>query len=198
MKIGVFGGTFNPIHNSHIYLADEWRRKLELDRLVLVPTYTPPHKSSKGLAGAEHRLAMCRLATKDLPAFYVTEYEIKEQGKSYTYKTLRHIQDKYPGAQLYLIMGSDMFMTVQDWRRVAELYKLAVLCAAQRETGELNALEMHKQVLEMHGARCMLMDIEARPMSSTLVRQMLAGGEDPAPLLHRDVLTYIREHRLYV
>ena len=197
MKIGVFGGTFNPIHNSHIYLAQEYQRKLELDRMVLVPTYTPPHKSFKFLASAEDRLTMCQLATSGLPVFYVTKYEIEQQGKSYTYRTLRHIQAKYPGSELFLIMGGDMFMTVQDWRRARDLYQMATLCAAQREKGELTLLDMHKEVLETQGARCMLIDIEAQPMSSTLVREMIREGQDPSRLLHPAVWAYIQERGLY-
>jgi len=197
MKIGVFGGTFNPIHISHIRLAQEYQRKLALDRMVLVPAYTPPHKAAVDLASAEDRLAMCRLATKDLPEFYVTEYEIKQQGKSYTYRTLMHIQEKYPGAELFLIMGGDMFMTVQDWRRASDLYKMATLCAAQREKGELTLLDMHKEVLETKGARCMLIDIEAKPMSSTIVREKVRRGEDVLEYLNPDVWLYILERKLY-
>lgn len=198
MRIGVFGGTFNPIHNSHIYIAEEFAAKLELDRMVIVPSYTPPHKSSKDLAGAEDRLAMCRLATAHLPLFYVTEYEIRQEGKSYTYKTLRHILEKYPGSELFLIMGGDMFLTVQDWRLAPEIFRMATLCAAQRETGEFTLLDVHKDVLEMHGARCLLIDMEARPMSSTLVRGMIERGEGASHLLHPDVWAYIRQHKLYV
>lgn len=198
MKIGVFGGTFNPIHNSHIRLAQEYGRKIGLDRLVLVPTFIPPHKKAKNLASAEDRLAMCRLATKDLPEFHVTEYEIQQQGKSYTYRTLMHIQEKYPGSELYLIMGGDMFMTVQDWRRADDLFKMATLCAAQREKGELTLLDMHKILLEeTKGARCMLIDIEAMPMSSTMIREKIKNGEEVFDYLNPDVWLYIIEHKLY-
>lgn len=197
MKIGVFGGTFNPIHNSHLYLAREYADQLKLDRVVIVPSYIPPHKQVDNLASGEDRLAMCRLATKDLPLFHVTDFEIQQKGKSYTYKTLRHIQEKYPGAELYLIMGSDMFMTVQDWRLAPEIFKMATLCAAEREQGELTLMEIHRQVLENQGARCVLINIQAQPLSSTQVRQMIAAGEDVSRLLHPDVWEYIVTHGLY-
>ncbi|MGI6403161.1 MAG: nicotinate (nicotinamide) nucleotide adenylyltransferase [Oscillospiraceae bacterium] len=197
MKIGVFGGTFNPIHNSHLYLAREYATQLELDRVVIVPSFIPPHKQADNLASGEDRLAMCRLAIQDLPLFHVTDFEIQQKGKSYTYKTLRHIQEKYPGSQLYLIMGSDMFMTVQDWRLAPEIYKMATLCGAQREQGELTLMEIHQQVLENQGARCILINIEAQPLSSTQVRHMIAAGEDVSHLLHPDVWEYIIAHDLY-
>jgi len=198
MKIGVLGGTFNPVHNSHINLAQEYARQLELDRVVIVPAFLPPHKSARGLASSKDRMEMCVLATKDLPLFHVTDFEIKQEGKSYTYRTLRHILNKYPGAELFLIMGGDMFLTVQDWRLSHEIFKMATLCGAQREKGELTLLDIHKEVLENHGARCMIIEMEAQPLSSTQVRHMIAAGEDVAGLLHPDVRSYIVNHRLYV
>ncbi len=199
MKIGVFGGTFNPIHNSHIYIAREYEKQLGLDRLVLVPSFIPPHKPAKHLASAQDRLAMCKLATKDMPLFHVTDYEVKQETKSYTYKTLEYLTQKYPGAELYLLMGGDMFLTVQDWRRSEDIFKMAVLCAAQREKGEMTALDMHKEHLEMmYGARCYLVDVEAHPLSSTMVRDLIREGEDPAHLLHPLVWEYIQQHNLYL
>ena len=197
MKIGVMGGTFNPIHNSHIYLANEYVRQLELDRMVIVPSHLPPHKSALGLASSTDRLEMCRLATQGLDVFHVTEFEIKEGGKSYTYRTLRHILEKYPDSQLYLIMGADMFMTVQDWRLAPEIYKMAILCGGQREKGELTMLDIHKQVLETKGAKCMIIDLDAKPLSSTQIREMILQGENPEELLHPDVWQYILDKCLY-
>ena len=197
MKIGVFGGTFNPIHRSHVYVAEEYIDKLELDRMVIVPSFIPPHKKATNLASAADRLEMCRLATRELPKFYVTEYELKAQGKSYTYRTLRHIREKYPGCELYLIMGGDMFLTVQDWMLAHEIFKMATLCGAQREHGEFSALDIHKTVLENQGARCILIELQAKPLSSTEVRQRIMGGEDVEELLHPDVWSYIVERGLY-
>jgi len=197
VKIGIFGGTFNPIHNSHIYIAEEFRHKLGLDRMLVVPTYSPPHKTSENVAQPAHRLAMCRLAVRDLPGFAVEEYEIRREGKSYTYRTLCHIRRLNPGAELYLIMGSDMFLTVQDWRRPREIYRMATLCAAQREYDGLALMDTHRRVLEHQGARCLLIDITARPLSSTLIRDMIRIGEDPSAMLPPDVWSYIRRNRLY-
>lgn len=197
MKIGILGGTFNPIHISHVKLAEEYANKLGLDRMVLSPTSIPPHKSYKDLASGADRLAMCKLATAAYPLFHVTDFEIKEKGKSYTYRTLRHLAEKYPGAELFLIMGGDMFMTVQDWRLPQEIFKTATLCAAQREKGELTLLDIHKQILERQGARCILIDMEAQPMSSTGIRETIASGGDPSELLHPDVWSYIQERGLY-
>ena len=197
MKIGVLGGTFNPIHNSHIYLAEQFVWQLGLDRMVVVPTYTPPHKKAENLASSEDRYNMCRLATRDLPRFHVTRFELERQGKSYTYKTLGHILGKYPGSQLFLIVGADMFLTMQDWRRAPEIFNMATICAAQREKGELALLDAHKQELEAIGAKCVIINVEAKPLSSTRVRERIASGEKPDGLLHPDVWKYIAERGLY-
>jgi nicotinate-nucleotide adenylyltransferase len=178
-------------------MARKYAERLALDKLILVPTYVPPHKSAKRLADAEDRLMMCRMATAGLPLFEVSDYEIREEGKSYTFKTLRHIHEEYPDSELFLLMGADMFITVQDWRQPGEIFRLATLCAAQRENGEFSILEAHKQRLETLGARCVLIDIEPTPLSSTIIRNGLLAGEDVSGLLHPDVLEYIRTQDLY-
>lgn len=197
MKIGVFGGTFNPIHVAHVRMAEEYARRLGMDKLILVPTHIPPHKAVKGLADAEDRLAMCHLATDDLPLFEVSDFEIRQEGKSYTFKTLAHLQEQYLEGDFYLIMGADMFLTVQDWRQPGEIFRIATLCAAQREVGELNLLELHKKRLETMGARCIVLDMAPTPLSSTMIRDGLAAGEDVSGLLHPAVLDYINYQGLY-
>jgi len=199
MKIGIFGGTFNPIHISHLYVAEKFVEQLGLDRMVLMPALIPPHKSDKHIASAEDRLAMCRLAVKGLPPiFHVSDYEIRNPGAtSYTYKTLCYIADKYPDSELFLLMGGDMFLTVTDWRRAEEIYKMATLCVAQRETDEISALDMQKERLEIAGARCIFVDLEVHPLSSTLIRQMVKAGENPADYLPPGVWDYINQKKLY-
>ena len=197
MKIGIFGGTFNPIHVVHMKVAQEYVWQLELDKLILVPTYIPPHKRAKGLADAQDRLAMCALAISDLPKFEVSDYEIQQGGQSYTFKTLHYLKELYPDGDFYLIMGADMFLTVQDWRQPQEIYRMATLCAAQREQGEFTLVDAHRHRLEIQGARCIVLDMQPTPMSSTIIRKGLLAGEDVSGLLHPDVLEYIRTQRLY-
>lgn len=197
MKIGILGGTFNPIHIAHMYLAKKYYEELKLDKLILIPTFVPPHKSSKHLISARQRLEMCKLAIADYPEFEICDYEIAEEGKSYTYRTLKHLQGVYPDAEFFLLMGADMFMTVQDWRHPQELYKIATLCAAEREYGEFSALQTHAIRLQNEGARCIIVEMNPMPLSSTTVRNGIRAGEDVSGLLHPDVWRYIREHRLY-
>lgn len=197
MKIGVFGGTFNPIHIAHMRMAEEYVRQLNLDKMILVPTYIPPHKVVSRLADADDRIIMCHLAMEGLPAFEVCDYEIRQAGKSFTFKTLRYLKEQYPDCELYLIMGADMFLTVQDWRQPKEIFRIATLCAAERDVGEFTLLEAHKKYLEMQGARCVVIDMEPLPLSSTMIRNGLLSGEDVSGLLHPAVAHYIETQGLY-
>lgn len=198
MKIGVLGGTFNPIHIAHIYLSQKYADILGLEKLILVPTFIPPHKSAKHLAKAAQRLEMCELAIKHYPNFEICGYEIAEEGKSYTYRTLKYLKEQYSDAEFFLLMGADMFMTVQDWRHPQEIYKMATLCAAERDRGEFSELEAHATRLRIEGARCVILEIEPMPLSSTMIRDGIKAGEDVSGLLNPEVLQYIRKHGLYV
>jgi len=198
MKIGVLGGTFNPIHLAHMHIARQYREYFALDRILLIPTSTPPHKKAIGLAAAHHRLEMCRLAIGDEPGFEVCDYEIERGGISYTLDTLRYLQGEYHGAQICLLMGADMFLTIQNWRKPKEIFELTILCACAREKGEYDRMLRHKPVLEEMGAKCELVDSEPTPMSSTDIRKMINDGVDVVGYLNPAVWRYICEHKLYM
>ena len=197
MKVGIFGGTFNPIHNSHVYLGEEFLKALSLDKLIIMPTYQPPHKTATDLASTKDRLAMCRLATENLKGFSVCDYETRQPDKSYTYKTLTWLKEKEPNATLYFIMGSDMFFTVDDWKEPQEIYKRAVLCVAAREDHELEKLKQQQDYLKTKGAESIVLNIAPKPMSSTKIRESIAKGEDLSDFLNPKVISYIKEHNLY-
>lgn len=197
MKIGIFGGTFNPVHKAHINLAKRFCDAMKLDKLILIPTFIPPHKSAENLADAQHRLEMCRIASRELDRIEVSDFEILGEGRSYTCMTLNYLHEKYPDSELFLLMGADMFLTVQEWKNPSELFKLSTICAAARERNERTVLEAHAQKLEMLGARCVVLDIEPIPLSSTGIRGALAHGEDVSELLDAGVLEYIKRNGIY-
>ena len=111
-RIAMFGGTFNPIHNAHINLALAFIKKLKLDKLLLIPTGVPPHKTDLDIIYGEHRLNMCRLAVQDYKKIEVSDIEVKRGGKSYTADTLRQLKEIYPDSEFFVIMGADMYMTL--------------------------------------------------------------------------------------
>jgi nicotinate-nucleotide adenylyltransferase len=197
MKTGILGGTFNPIHNSHLYLAEQFREKLGLQRVLLIPTNTPPHKSAAKLASAADRLAMCRLAVEDYPAFEVCDYEATRPGQSYTYLTLAYLRQQYPADDFFFLMGADMFLTVQSWRQPESIYALATLCAAARQGGEYALLEAHRFLLEAAGAICQVLDVTPQPLSSTEVRNAVSAGRPIDSMTPPSVAAYIRAHGLY-
>lgn len=198
MKTGVLGGTFNPVHNSHLYIAGEYKRALGLDRVLFVPTFTPPHKPAGELAAAGDRLAMLELALKGRPGYELCDYEARKPEKSYTYKTLEYLSATNPSDKLHFLMGADMFLTVQNWKYPERIYAKAILCAAAREEGELHELEKHKLFLKGSGAECIVIQMEPKPMSSTEIRKMAALGQDIGAMTPPGVAEYIKAHGLYL
>ena len=125
MKTGIYGGTFNPIHNGHLHIVEEFRRGLGLDRVLLIPTRVPPHKAAPDLASAGERFAMCRLAAQGKPWLELSDIEMRREGKSYTAETLEELSALYPQDQFYLLMGEDMFLTLGRWYRPETIFSLA-------------------------------------------------------------------------
>lgn len=196
-RLALFGGTFDPIHNGHVHLAREFARRLRLDRVLLMPTYVPPHKLKENMAPAADRLEMCRLAAQADPVLAVSDLEISRGGASFTADTLEALQGQYPDARLYLITGADMFLTLGTWWRFEDIASMAVLCAAPRDKSTMEELRAYAVQLEKAGATCVIEDIPLMPLSSTDVRERLKAGRDAAKLVPPPVAAYIREKGLY-
>lgn len=196
-RLGVFGGTFNPIHLGHLHIAQEFARLLSLDEVLLIPAAVPPHKAAKDLASGETRLELCRLAVQEQPLCSVSDVELRRGGKSYTADTLRILSEERPEDHLFLLMGEDMFLTLQDWRRPEEIWSMADICAAPRSRDASEKLEAQKQALEARGARVHLCPISFLPISSTLVRETVREGRPLDGLVPRSVASYIAAHGLY-
>ena len=196
-KIGVFGGTFNPIHNGHINMALGFTQALGLDKVLLIPANIPPHKVYEDKTPAKARLEMCRIAAKQCPLFEASDIELRRKGKSYTVDTLRELTLLYPGSALYLITGADMFLTVQDWKDADEIFALATICAAPRDAFHFSILQNHADGLKWEKARARILDIPLTNISSTAIRDMVKKGEDISSLVPPGVDGYILAHHLY-
>ncbi len=201
MKIGIYGGTFNPIHEGHIQAAKAAAACLELDRLYLIPAGMPPHKDlSRDAAGAEHRLEMARLAARELGGIaQVLDLELRREGKSYTVDTLRHLRDTHPGDRLYLLMGTDMFLTFQNWREPEEIVKRCTLCAFSRSEEDTEALFARQRdyLVQRFGADVVTIDLpQIMDISSTRLRARLPAGEG-REFLAPAVYGYILREGLY-
>lgn len=198
MRTAVYGGTFNPIHRGHIHILGEFMERLALDRALLIPDGAPPHKQARDLAPGEHRLGMCRLAAEELPGrVEASPIELERPGKSYTSDTLAQLSRLFPGEELYLLMGEDMFLTVDRWHAAEEIFRRAVLCASPRSPAGLERLEAKARELAALGARCRVEDIPFWDISSTQVRKLAARGEDIQGLVPGRVADYIKKYGIY-
>ena len=197
IKIGLFGGTFDPIHEGHIHLALAFADRLGLDQVLLMPTSLPPHKLKAHMASPADRVEMCRLAALTDPRLRVSDLEIRREGASFTADTLEILSKQQPEAEWYLMVGADMFLTLNTWWRFADIADMAVLCAAPRGKADLEQLRDYAAVLEAEGARCRLEDIPVMDVSSTDIRARAAAGESLQGLVPQAVERYIAEKGLY-
>ena len=201
MRIGIYGGTFDPPHNGQIAAAKAAMERLSLDKLLLIPTFIPPHKAlPAGAASPRKRYDMAVLATAALgKKAEVLDMELERGGPSYTWETLRLLRSRYPEDELWLLMGSDMFLTLQDWREPRQVMALARIGAFSRmESGEADAFARQKAFLEReYGADVTVIpNPQAVELSSTEVRQALAQGGGEA-LLPPAVYGYVLREKLY-
>lgn len=196
-KMGLFGGTFDPIHKGHISMALRLAEQLELDGVVLMPTFVPPHKIKENMASAEHRLAMCRLAAQAHPLICVSDLELRRGGASFTVDTLTALCEQYPDTQWYLLVGADMFTTLRTWYRFPDIAAMAVLCTIAREGTDTEQLRQYADELTAEGIRCFVDACPVEPYSSTQVRECVAAGESVAQMVGETVNGYIRENGLY-
>lgn len=201
MKVGIFGGTFNPIHNGHIALIRRLIDILSLDELLLIPTAVPPHKDGGEVISAEHRLNMCRLATADIEKVTVSDIEIRRGGKSYTLNTLQTLISQRPDDEWILLMGSDMFYTLTEWKRPEEIMRLAKIVAIARENGEIEKLFSQRDRLNAMGGSTEVIDICPVRVSSTELRHSGALKNDVPDIVERYIIQnglYGRELKLLV
>ena len=197
MRTGIMGGTFNPPHMGHINAARAAKKELSLDRLIFIPTGTPPHKEmAEHSATTEQRLEMTRLAAKSVGA-EASDIEIRRKGKSFTVYTLRELHKKYPDDELWLIMGTDMFLSLETWFCFEEIFSLACIAAVPREDDDKSELLAYSDHLKkQYGAKTRVMETEALTVSSTELRP----GKDRKQLkkfLSPEVYDYIIRKNLY-
>ncbi len=197
-RIGMFGGSFNPVHNAHINLASSFIKKLKLDKLLLIPTAVPPHKSDSEMVSAEHRMNMCKLASEDHKKIEVSDIEIKREGKSYTVDTLRQIREMYPEAEIYLIMGADMFMTLLDWKEPEEIFSLAVICTVPRNSDDLESLTEKEKAYREMGAETVILDLKKSNISSSKIRKLVFDDEVFSKFVDPRVEQYIYANYLFM
>ena len=197
-RIGIYGGTFNPPHLGHIQAAKAAVQALDLTRLLLIPDNIAPHKElPPGSPAPEQRLEMLRLATQDAPELEVSDLELRREGISYTFETVLALSEQYPEAQLFLLMGTDMFVSFDTWKNTDIILShaaLGVLCRGDK--GEQEAIAEKAAQLSAGGARVELVNNPVLAISSTQLRRLIAF-DCAEPFLPKPVAEYIRQHGLY-
>lgn len=190
-RLGVFGGSFDPIHLGHVLVADDVRRQLRLNRVLFIPTWRPPHKRGP-LTPYRHRLEMARLATIGEPGFESCAVEQDRPGLSYTVDTLDELRSRYRGSSLYLIVGSDQYRDVSSWQRPDLLTRLARVVVASRP-----GVERPARFPGHDPKRVLFRSIIPVGISAAAVRARLAKGRSVRYMLPVRVAQYVRRHRLY-
>ncbi|MCI9194423.1 MAG: nicotinate (nicotinamide) nucleotide adenylyltransferase [Angelakisella sp.] len=193
----LYGGTFNPIHRGHLDICVRARQAVDARRVLLMPAAQPPHKSAGWLAPDQDRLAMCALAAREYDLIQVDDWEIRRGGRSYTVDTLGHLAAVFPEEELWLLIGTDMFLTFTQWHRWEEIGKMASLLVASREEGDRERLLDQQQKLAEQGVRSRLLQNPPMPMSSTQIREELRRDGTTGKVCPQ-VLDYIREKELYL
>lgn len=190
-RLGLMGGTFDPVHLGHLVTAEQVRADLSLDEIVFIPAGDPWQKTRE-VTPAEHRYLMVVLATAANPHFSVSRMEIDAEGPTYTVDTLRRLRAALPDAELFFVTGADAILSILTWRDAEECLELATFVAATRPGHDLSALE-ETGVAE----KVLRVDVPALAISSTDVRERFASGRSVTYLIPRPVEEHARKHGLY-
>jgi len=208
-RVGLFGGTFNPIHLGHLRGADEIRELFHLDEVIFVPSSIPPHKKTQEITKASHRLEMVRLAVSGNPYFSVSDVEISRSGKSYSIETIKYFRDR--GQDIFFfILGSDAFAEIESWKDFRNLFFLCHFIVMTRPRSEKGPRSLPRALapnfrhsseeeawVHVSGYMLYFKEISFLDISSTMVRELIEKGRSVRYLIPPEVQTYIQEHSLY-
>ncbi len=198
IRVGIYGGTFAPVHNGHVAAAKAFIDQMQLDILYVIPAAIPPHKQIDAGDDPMHRYRMCELAFFDVEKVFVSDVEIKRGGKSYTVDTLRELAA--PDRRLFLLMGTDMMLTLDRWRESDEIFKLCYPIYARRENDpiiEAQIVAKNKEYLEKHGKIVRRLMIDTVELASTDIRELVQNGKPYRHLVPESVAAYIERRGLY-
>ncbi len=199
LKIGIMGGTFDPVHYGHLMIAENAAEQFGLDQVWFMPTGNPPHKKSSCITDAAHRCAMLKLAITGNPRFFLSTREIEDTGICYTYRTLTALCQEYPDYQFYFIMGADSLLELEDWCKPAVICQKAVILAAVRDLTDDNALETQIRCLKQKfQAEIFRIQTPNFSISSHNIRERTEKGVSTRYLLPDCVREYIAAEKLYL
>lgn len=213
-RIGIFGGTFNPIHKGHVKAVLEVQKTFFLDKVLMIPSYIPPHKGAPDVAPPSDRLQMVKLAVASYPQFVPSPIEIEAKEKSYSILTLEKLKQQFPDAAMFFILGVDAFLEIDTWREYKKVLKQCHFIVISRPGYDLNEAkkplggnyaERMVQVIEttkldkamLHPYKIFLLSIDALDMASKDIRKKVKMGKSIAGLVVEPVEEYIQINKLY-
>ncbi|RSU10750.1 nicotinate-nucleotide adenylyltransferase [Vagococcus elongatus] len=186
-RVGILGGNFNPVHYTHLLMADQVYHQLGLDEIYLMPSNIPPHQTAKRTINSDHRVKMIELAVEDYPYIGIEKIELQREGKSYTYDTMKTLKEKNPEAEYYFIIGGDMVEDLPNWHRIDELVSLVKFVGIKRPNYQV---ETPYPVIWV--------EIPETSISSSLIRKRVKDGCSVNFMLPEKVLQYIKKEGLYL
>ncbi|HWT26804.1 MAG TPA: nicotinate-nucleotide adenylyltransferase [Mobilitalea sp.] len=197
-KVGIMGGTFNPIHFGHLFLAEDAYEQIGLDEILFMPSKNPPHKQKAELVADEHRVNMVKLAIKDNPHFTFSDMELMREGITYTADTMTILKKENPENEYYFIEGADSLFMMQDWMNPQTIFNLCTIVSSNRDNVEEEKLTRQLEFLKKNfNARIMLLDMPTIQIASANIRNRIASGKSVRYYVPDEVLEYIKENRLY-
>lgn len=197
-KIGLMGGTFNPIHMAHLILAENAYREFDLDEVVFLPNHFPPHKRDAHIAPDEDRLAMVRMATEGISYFSVSDMEMTREGYSYSSDTLTELRQAHPDCEYYFIMGGDSIEQLDTWHRPDIILANCIVLAAVREQSDEVFDEQIAALTRKYGADIRKLRIPRLEISSSEIRKRVRGGMSVRFMVPEAVSSYIADKDLYL
>ena len=220
-KIGIIGGTFDPVHNGHLNLAEQAQKFFDLDKVIFIPTFRSPHKLAIKPESCEHRLSMLSLALKNRSGFSIDKIEIKKNAVSYTIETLKDLNSEHPDWSVFLILGADVLQTIDTWKKSTQLLDFCNILVATRPGIDCiisdsikNKLSLSEPATNNHpskfrtelmifenlkkGAQVIFFPIPPLDISSKNIRQRIIQKEEIKNLLPLSVDHYIMKHQLYM
>lgn len=213
-RIGLFGGTFNPIHKGHLKAAEIVQKRLLLNKILFIPSYIPPHKESAEIASPLHRFKMVELALEAYPKFLPSSIEIEAKGKSYSIITLNKINKLYAEALIFFILGIDAFLEIDTWRNYEKVLTRCFFVVISRpgyefkKVNEVMKRKYKEKIVDLSGigrveskllssARIFFLPIDALDIASTTIRKKIRKGDSIKNLVSGAVEAYIRENKIY-
>ena len=199
LRVGIYGGTFAPIHNGHVAAAKAFMEQMKLDYLFIIPAYLPPHKQVDASDNPLYRLKMCELAFEGVDGVVISDVELKRGGRSYTYDTLKELER--PDTRLFLLCGTDMVLTFDTWYRFEDIFKLCYPVYVRREDDPIQTKRLIAKIgeyYETYGVMFRRIVTDPIELASTDIRRAVREGRDISSMVPASVERFIRENGLYL